>query len=403
MAKVINENIRFLIVGFLSYYISSNILILYLPRTICAVLDLFAIILVFKAYIKLPKRQICSDIDFKIVYFFFLFWGLIVGFRGLLSYSSFMSMKEIVSNPEAFLTYLLPLLFFLKIDEKLFYYLKKIGFWCLGLGLVFFVLNINDLFLNAQEFYAELVSADIDDKFLLLGRCGVQMSLLYPLYLFYIGGTFRKKEQWLFLSCFVLAAISIAYAGRRGALFSVFLYLLSPYFYKFKLKNVLLLSILALIVYIYGLTFLENSFSVLGDRMFDDTRSWAEKEFYKGMDSTDWLIGKGSTGTFYSPYFGTRRNLIETGYLHLALKGGIFYSVAWCYILISSFIKGFFAKSKMVRVMSIYILPFIPGLYLFGHPVWDMSYLILWICIIFCNSPKYRNSKINYLYEDITH
>ena len=399
MVNVGNKSIRNIILGFLSYYISSNVLILYLPRTICAVLDLLAIVLVCKAYIMMPKRKIDADFDFKLVYYFFFIWGILIAVRGLLSYNSLIEMKEVVSNSEVFLTYLLPLLYFLKVDKVFFYYLKKIGIFCLGIGFVFFILNINDLFLNAQTFYSELVTADVDDKYLLLGRCNVQMALLFPLFLFYIGGTFRRKEQLAFLFSFMLATISIAYAGRRGGLFTAVLYLLSTYFCKIKFKNLLLLVVLVLIVYFYGLNFLENTFSVLGDRLYDDTRSWAEKELYKGMDSTDWIIGKGSTGTFYSPYFGTQRNVIETGYLHLALKGGIFYSAAWCYILVTSFIKGFLAKSKMVKVLSLYILPFIPGMYLFGHPVWDMSYLVLWICIIFCNSPKYRNSNISFLYD----
>lgn len=393
----VNKNIRNLLWGLLLYYISSNILILYIPRTICALIDLLGIIIVIYSYIRVPKRKIDADFDIKIIYSFFLIWGLGVAFRGLMSYGSILNLKECVTNPEAFLAYLLPFLFFMKLDPCLFLYLKKIGFVCLILGLVFFVLNINDLFLHAQEFYAELVAADVDDKFLLLGRCGIQSALTYPLLLFYIGRKFRKKELYFFLGCFVLGIISIAYAGRRGGLVTVFLYLLSPFFVKLKIKNLLLLLLAFSLVYFYGLDYLENTFSVLSNRMTDDTRTWAENEFYKGMDNVDWLIGKGSTGTFYSPYFGMKRNLIETGYLHLALKGGIFYSIAWCYILIVSFIKGFYAKSKMVKIMAIYIFPFIPGLYLWGHPGWDFSCFILWICIICCNSPRFRNGNVDYL------
>lgn len=390
-----NKNICYMISGILGYYICSNILVLYLPRAFCAVLDLLSVLVVIYSYLKVPKRKMDVDVDTKIVFSFFFIWGIGIALRGVFSFNSIFELKECISNSEAFLTYLLPFLFFLRIDGAYFYYLKKIGFICLFIGLLFFFLNINDLFLHAQEFYAQLIVADADDKYLLLGRSGIQAALLYPLFLFYIGGCIKRKEVVFFIFCFILSIISLAYAGRRGGLFSVFLYLFSPYLLHMKFKKLLLLIILLFIVYLYGINSITDRFALLSDRLFDDTRSWAEKEFYKGMDNIDWLVGKGSTGTYYSPYFRSFRNLIETGYLHLALKGGIFYSIAWCYILIMSFIKGFFSKSIMVKVMSIYILPFIPGLYLFGHPVWDLSYFVLWLCIICCNSPKIRKCKTN--------
>lgn len=397
----VEKSYRNLICGILSYYISTSILTLYLPRTICAFLDLICILFIGYSFWKVPKRRLNADMDTKIVYFFFLIWGLGIAARGILSYDSILAMRECVTNSETFLTYLLPLFFFIKPDTELFVYLKKIGLVCLILGLIFFVLNINDLFLHAQEFYAELVAADVDDKFAILGRCGVQNALAYPLLLFYIGGYLNKKREfYFFLFCYVLSIISIAYAGRRGGLATVMLYLLTPLFLKVKFKNFILLSTAFIIFYYFGMDIIESKFSVLSNRMYDDTRTWAEDEFYKGMDEVDWLVGKGSTGAFYSPYFCTKRNLIETGYLHLVLKGGIFYSIAWCYLLLVSFIKGFFAKSMMVRVMAFYILPFIPGLYLFGHPVMDIPYFILWICIICCNSPMIRNSNINYITSD---
>ena len=392
-----NKCVRNLLWGILSYYICSNILILYIPRTICAVLDLLCIITILYSFVRAPKRSLNTDLDVKIVYSFFLIWGLGIALRGLLSYNNFLDMRECITSSEAFLTYLLPFIFFLKVDYNLFYYLKKIGFICLLLGLLFFCLNINDLFLHAQEFYAELITSDIEGKYLILGRCGVQSALAFPLFLFYIGGYFRKKEQYFFLACFILSIVTVAYAGRRGGIATLLLYLFAPYFIKLKIKKLFFLLLSISIIYYYGIDYLESTFSVLSNRMFDDTRTWAEMEFYKGMGYTDWLFGKGSTGTFYSPTFGIKRNVIETGYLHLALKGGIFYSIAWIYLLCISFIRGLFAHSQMVRVMAFYIFPFIPGLYIFGHPVLDFSFFILWICIICCNSSKIRNSDINFL------
>ena len=76
-----NKYIRNLLWGILSYYICANILILYIPRVICAVLDLLCIITILYSFVRAPKRSLNTDFDVKIVYSFFLIWGLGIAMR----------------------------------------------------------------------------------------------------------------------------------------------------------------------------------------------------------------------------------------------------------------------------------------------------------------------------------
>lgn len=66
------------------------------------------------------------------------------------------------------------------------------------------------------------------------------------------------------------------------------------------------------------------------------------------MDWNDWLLGRGMSGTYKSPSAAAddvaNRSLIETGYLHLILKGGILLLIPYLIILINSVYKGFFRQ-----------------------------------------------------------
>lgn len=388
-----------LFVGILLYTIGKTFLIYYLSRTSCAIIELFGLLVFVRYFIKLPKQKVKIDFDASIAYNIFLFIGIVTALRGLFSFNSIFAMKELVTRPDTFIVYFMPFLFFLRITPELFSSLKKIAVIFLIVGLLFYFLNIQNLYFNATAYFSEIVVSEEDDKFLQIARCNVQFNLLYAIFLFYINKSLHSKVKFFLYISLVTSIVSIALAGRRGGLFTIILYAILPYLYNIKFKYLCIIFFLILLFFYYGIGLIEDNFTVLSNRLFDDTRSWAEKEFYESMNIKDYIIGKGSMGTFYSPYFKTHRNLIETGYLHLILKGGIFYSFAWCYLLISSFIKGyFFSSNKMVKVMSLYIFPFIPGLYLFGHPDFNIQYVVLWICLACCNQPCLRNNeKKNYL------
>jgi hypothetical protein len=133
-------------------------------------------------------------------------------------------------------------------------------------------------------------------------------------------------------------------------------------------------------------------FPILSDRLTDDTRSWAEDEFYKDFqdDTVSWMFGRGSLGEYYSPTYGMR-GVIETGYLHLVLKGGLIEAFLFTALIVYATLKGWFcSKVKIVNAMSLFLLIQLPFMYM-GSPVdYNLNNLAIWICVGCCCNKRMR-------------
>lgn len=138
-------------------------------------------------------------------------------------------------------------------------------------------------------------------------------------------------------------------------------------------------------------------FGYLLARGDEDTRSGVEEYMKADMSDTDWIIGKGIAGEYYCPNIDVNdvtgyRNVIETGYLEIMLKGGAVSLVLYLLIAIPAIFIGLFAsKNILSKAAAMWIL--LSTIYIYPIVVtgFDMRYLIYWISIGICYSKKIRN------------
>ena len=164
----------------------------------------------------------------------------------------------------------------------------------------------------------------------------------------------------------------------------------------FKLTLITTIIIVGISIFI---TYADSTFSFFLSRLDNDTRSSVEYYFFQSFkgETIDWIIGRGINGTYYCPIFdNSNRDMIETGYLHLILKGGIIYLTLYIILLAHSAYIGFFRTTNILtKAMALYLVAHILYLIPWGLPSFSFEYIIVWVCIYYCQSKKWR------LYPDL--
>jgi hypothetical protein len=123
-------------------------------------------------------------------------------------------------------------------------------------------------------------------------------------------------------------------------------------------------------------------------------------EVYMKADMTikDWVIGKGIDGKYFCPVIldpndlSGQRDIIETGYLQMCLKGGIVQLVLLLLILFPAIYKGLFkSKNILCKGLGIYLLLCIIYMYPTIVTGFGLYAILVWISIGICYSDKIRN------------
>ena len=219
-------------------------------------------------------------------------------------------------------------------------------------------------------------------------------------------GPYLKK--WMFLIALLAMSVNIAaaiYMGRRNVIVTSLLFFLFTG-YRFFIYKELKRPIKYLLVFfmIIGASFIvadiisffqDNPFfDVLNSRLERDTRSGVTNYFYLDMNNNpiQWLIGKGITSTYYCPGImddTVWRKTVETGWQHIVLKLGIPFLLAYLGIQIKAIYKC--KKNFLTTACSAYILIMIIELLYAGVPTLDVRYVLIWICVSFCNNREIQN------------
>lgn len=123
----------------------------------------------------------------------------------------------------------------------------------------------------------------------------------------------------------------------------------------------------------------ETFFATLMERGDEDSRSGVEESFYADMKTeTDWIFGRGWFGAYYDPIFNKPRLGVETGYLTLILRGGLFYLIPYVIILLFSFYNGYFRSNNLFcKSFGILCLMQIINLYPFGWPAFNFFHFFV--------------------------
>ncbi|HXS54575.1 MAG TPA: hypothetical protein VN726_00545 [Hanamia sp.] len=265
---------------------------------------------------------------------------------------------------------------------------------------LFYILNflLNIIFIKKNLFFGS--SDSQEDMVEALAAISIPSGFILLTFLYH-----SKKRNLLALASLVISLLFTIIRARRGMIFitSNILFLsFLMYFFNTNIKVFLIyLSILAFSIaalYTNGMYNVKASklFGFVAERGTEDTRTGVELYFYDDMKTNDWIAGRGITGQYFAPGFEQEqvsdyRNVIETGYLQIILKGGLISLGLLLLITIPAGINGlFFSKNILSKAAGIWIFQFLINLYPQNSESFNPSYLLVWISVGICYSRSIR-------------
>lgn len=379
------------------YYIYTNVGPFFLSKNLLYIGCILITFLLVYFLSKCKGQRLWNflDKDIKLVLFFLFLWCFITAFRGILQELSFRGFVLMFVENNRILCYLTPLFLLIPFNECTLKKLKKWGFINL---FVFLIINIYFIRIFSAQSEADVVqNSDISIQHY------ISIAQLLPkgicfLAFYFIAGYFTKYEKRIFYVFLVLAMLAPLLMGRRSAAATVLLIIGLFIIEKIRYNKLYLFAFLFLCYILYSLfvayeTAIENMFPMLFSRLYDDTRTWLENEFYRSFrnDTTSWIFGRGSLGTFQSSEYGNR-SLVETGYLDMILHGGILLLISYVYVLFMGFIRGFLmSRNKLINGMALFLLANIFLLYPGGHMTLDFQAVCIWLSVACCCCRRTRN------------
>lgn len=223
---------------------------------------------------------------------------------------------------------------------------------------------------------------------------------------------------------FIVIALTLLLAlirARRAITFMctsylLIFYIIYLYVNKIRISNLIfslsLIGLLSFAGYKYYNENKKGTFSLISERVNDDTRTPVEDCFYEDMKMKDWIIGKGMMGEYYCPNvddatdennYTDYRSMIETDYLNIILKGGIISLGLLLLIAVPAVFKGlFYSKNILSKAAALWILLWIIDLYPATVTTFTLNYILVWVSIGICYSKKIRNMSESAIKEIIS-
>lgn len=354
----------------------------------------FALIIVFFNAIRLP-HQIPFYGFKKPLFFLYLFWNLYVilssfvttGFSGFSPFNQF-----------GWPSLITPLVVFIGFRHLSLNSIFKFSY-------VYGILGILITFLNFKEIFSSNIATSGEEYGNYVGIVGMSSVFLFSTsFMFLCFAFITHKYRKIALFSMVISILIVLVAARRGSLFMNLLFLLLAfYLYVFTskkgtvfIKFIFVLSIVAVGVGTI-LMYADSTFSLFFTRLDESSRAPVEKAFFDSFkgETLDWIFGRGINGTYYCILFDDSfvnlRGIIETGYLYIILKGGIISLVFYLYFLLNSAYLGFFKTNNiMTKAMALYLIAHVIYLLPFGLPSFSLEYIIVWVCVAYCQSKVWR-------------
>lgn len=219
----------------------------------------------------------------------------------------------------------------------------------------------------------------------------------------------KRKSRALYGKLWLLFVIGLTFLlalirARRGLLFMsanilLFTYIIYNYAHRSNLFFKFFPLLLIFFLFMYAINVSNEkrggAFSLITQRMNEDTRSDVEMYFSLDMQKKDWIIGKGIKGLYYCPTGVSEdvyRGVIETDYEQIILKGGIISLGLLILITVPAVFKGlFYSKNILSKAAAIWILLWLLALYPANVTTFYLNYLLVWISIGICYSKEIRN------------
>lgn len=399
------KNLNVFWFGFAVYtlgFIYSNDEKFFLWPTKLQAIQAFALILMAIGSVSLMKFRF-DDPYLKTVFTVFMIYTLTVVIRGF--QTDFNFVKKMLFNPfYGMLHYFLPLVILLPRNINLY---KKVFNVLFFFSLFYFVLLIS--------YSGTLLDPRWDNEF---GKGMTELlfqNLTLPTGFLLLTFAYHTNKKLLITGIvFLITIYFLILRARRGGLFIAATILIGALllYLSYTKKQGLTIALLVILVpvmtiYLTGVK-LPGMFDFLLARGTEDTRSGVEQYMSVSMSNLDWLIGKGINGKYYCPIIinmetmDYTRDVVETGYLQIILKGGYMSLLLMGMILFPAVYKGLFdSKNLLTKGAATLIILWMISL----HPTvvdgFTMQYMIVWVSVGICYSKKIRDlpnkSIINYL------
>lgn len=348
-------------------------------------------------YICLEKHSSGYGSFVKIMVFLFLSYGLFIVLRG--DYSSLKPIANKFYDRYGIFQYLAPLLIFLPVENFFQKTLKMLVIFSV-VYIVYMLLSINNLF---QEFGF----TTIGQLYYFLGIGSV--------ILLYFWNVLKPDWKIICIGALLTSVVFASLLARRAILIdigmAIFLNICGYFFFYTKLRGKVNIILSVIFVAFIGLLvvicILPNVFDPLLNKGTKDTRSHVERMMIKDFQKTpkDFIIGRGIDGRYVAPYVETNgdvdRNLMETGYLHLILKGGYIYLSLFVLFLLPAIVKGLRSKNYFSIQSALFLLQFVLSQYHTQPTMFAPQFFMLWICVaIIYKAPRgqsrlYSQSFVN--------
>ena len=348
----------------------------------------------YKLYKNNCLRQLLGYEKFLYIILFLISIGIIV--RGDWPTSPKDVALHILLTP----TYLLPFIITLLPNEKYFSDIIKL-FYKISLFVIpLWIINISDL-VQVGTYKAE----DIGTYLPFLSAFILGLGI-------YLNSRQRKINFIIWAIYFILMMLN----ARRNVSFSLLLYAFIAYMfvsYSSLKKNmakfilISLFSVLALLILMLNIDSLASGlFNNMAGRLNDNTRSGVEELFFADFatsPSADWIFGRGMDGGYYqivtneeTGEINDNRKGIETGYLHMILKGGIMYDIVIVLIIFLALKRGYGKTEHVFSFISTILVTYFIDMYS-ANPVCSFSVrsILFWFLIGLLSTSKrhYINIK----------
>lgn len=351
-------------------------------------------LIVFKQIKFNTKNNIYKGI-FRVVtlvYLFFIFFSIFNGSNEILkSQGDFINLKLFIGN-YAFL-YSIPLLIFINPNPQKWKYF-------INYSLILLIFLLPFLFFDLISY----ITRSKSPEGIIRSFAGASGFLLL------ISPFFNSLKRNLVLILFLLSLVVIMLHARRNmvlyfGLFYLFYYLLI-FFTKSKLVkatrnkvfgNTFLLILFASFFYVI----VNPDFSLLLEKSSTgmDSRVDVIEEFSQDLVpfSSEFFLGKGMYGRFYSYYLGDKeddglRSLIENGYLQMVLNFGFIFLFSFVILSLVGFIKGFFySENLFVKACASVLMINLIDMIGYGVPEISFRYFLISFSIPYCFSKDFRN------------
>jgi len=233
-----------------------------------------------------------------------------------------------------------------------------------------------------------------------------------------------KRDKFIIIAgTLLLSWLAVVTEYRVVILRILLLYLLLIPVYYYMRKNTRWIPVVVLLTLFIPFYLIKTSikskvspFEKILSRFEDmemglDTRTFLYQEVYEDLRKDNkLLIGRGSNGTYYSPYFDetggdtSNRLSVEVGILAILLKGGLISVALYLIILCAAIYQALF-RSKNYYVFCIGLMLVVHALLLFiSNPLDYSCYnMAIWFFTGVCLSKKIRsldNSEIKIILTD---